>query len=236
MSESLRISKKKKFINDGVLFAEIHEFLSKSLAEAGYSGLEVRNSVKNLVLRVKVINKAEAVGPQGFKLNELELLIQKRFGFQEGFVKIIFEPLKNKTLSAEGLVEVLKDKMVQGTPVRSAAMFIINRYMKNKVNTSQLYGIEVVVSGKLRQQRAKTIKYKGGYLISTGQPKLEFIQVAIRHVFFKLGIVGIKVKIMLPYDNKGLNGINKLLPDKVEFKPVKEEVNDDLLPNTNANN
>ena len=78
----------------------------------------------------------------------------------------------------------------------------------------QALGCEVIVSGKLRQQRAKTMKFKDGFMICTGQPKEDFIDVGVRHVFFKQGIMGVKVKIMLPYDPTGRNGgVRHPLPD-----------------------
>jgi small subunit ribosomal protein S3e len=36
------ISKKRKFVADGVFFAEINEFFQRELGEDGYSGCEVR--------------------------------------------------------------------------------------------------------------------------------------------------------------------------------------------------
>jgi len=36
------LSKKQKFIKDGVFYAELNDFLAKELAEQGYAGCEVR--------------------------------------------------------------------------------------------------------------------------------------------------------------------------------------------------
>jgi hypothetical protein len=45
MSDRLRnISKKRKFVADGVFYAELNELLTRELAEAGYAGVEIRNS------------------------------------------------------------------------------------------------------------------------------------------------------------------------------------------------
>lgn len=76
-------------------------------------------------------------------------------------------------------------------------------------------GCEVIISGKLRQQRAKSMKFKQGYMIATGQPKYDYVDTAVRHVFFKQGIMGVKVKIMLPYDPTGKKGKAKQMPDNV---------------------
>jgi len=68
------------------------------------------------------------------------------------------------------------------------------------------------------------MKFKAGYMICTGQPKLDFVDVATRHVFFKQGIMGCKVKIMLPYDPKGeFGGIRVPIPDMVIIYDPKVE-------------
>lgn len=44
---------------------------------------------------------------------------------------------------------------------------------------------QVIVSGKLRAQRAKSMKFKDGYMISSGQPVNEYIDSAVRHVLLR---------------------------------------------------
>merc|ERR1712110_639763 len=90
-------------------------------------------------------------------------------------------------------------------------------------------GCEVIVSGKLRQQRAKTMKFKDGFMICTGQPKNDYIDVGVRHVFFKQGIMGVKVKIMLPYDPSGrLGGVKDPLPDQIIISAPKAYEADEI--------
>ena len=36
------VSKRRKFVADGVFYAELNEFFQRELAEEGYSGVEVR--------------------------------------------------------------------------------------------------------------------------------------------------------------------------------------------------
>merc|ERR1712050_690970 len=175
---------------------------------------------------VKVVKKEEAAGNKDQKCNELESLIQKRFGFEEGHVSIKFDPIRNKGLCASAQAEMLKTKLLKGIAVRTAALSIINTVMK----FGGAIGCEVIISGKMRVQRAKVMKYKSGYLISTGQPKLDFIDTAIRHCFFKQGIIGVKVKIMLPHDPAGKKGVRKPLPDMIKIHPAKDEQEPDVYP------
>ena len=52
---------------------------------------------------------------------------------------------------------------------------------------------QVIVSGKLRAQRAKSMKFKDGYMVSSGDPTRLYIDGAVRHVMLRQGVLGIKV-------------------------------------------
>merc|ERR1711924_433147 len=64
-------------------------------------------------------------------------------------------------------------------------------------------------------QRAKVMKFKDGYLISTGEPKKHYIESACRHVLMRQGVLGIRVKIMLAHDPEGRMGPKMPMPDAV---------------------
>lgn len=59
---------------------------------------------------------------------------------------------------------------------------------------------QVIVSGKLRAQRAKSMKFKDGYMISSGQPVNEYIDSAVRHVLLRQ-VHSIGFKFLKPYKN-----------------------------------
>lgn len=64
-------------------------------------------------------------------------------------------------------------------------------------------GCEIVVSGKLRGQRAKAMKFVDGLMIHSGDPVNQYVQRAVKHVELRQGVLGIKIKIMLSYDPNG---------------------------------
>lgn len=49
-------------------------------------------------------------------------------------------------------------------------------------------GCEVIVSGKLRGQRAKSMKFVDGFMIHAGNPTREYIDSAVTHVLLRQGI------------------------------------------------
>merc|ERR1719258_58349 len=87
-------------------------------------------------------------------------------------------------------------------------------------------GCEVTISGKMGQQRAKVMKFKDGYLISTGQPKDLFVEECSRNVLLRQGVMGIKVKILKPHDPEGKQGPKTPMPDYVvaTIPVIKPEV------------
>merc|ERR1719395_316094 len=115
--------------------------------------------------------------------------------------------------------ESLRYKLLGGLAVRRACYGVVRFIMENGAK-----GCEVTVSGKLRAQRAKAMKFRDGYLISTGEPKLHYIDEAVRHVAMRQGMLGVKVKIMLAYDPEGKVGTKMPLPDNIVIHEPKEEV------------
>lgn len=60
-------------------------------------------------------------------------------------------------------------------------------------------GCEVVVSGKLRGQRAKSMKFVDGLMIHAGNPIREYIDSAITHVHLRQGIPDLTWNTPLPF-------------------------------------
>lgn len=51
--------------------------------------------------------------------------------------------------------------------------------------TQLRFYLQVIVSGKLRAARAKSMKFKDGYMISSGSPVNDYIDSAVRHVMLR---------------------------------------------------
>ncbi|KAL7167817.1 hypothetical protein ACSBR2_038298 [Camellia fascicularis] len=185
-----QMSKKRKFVADGVFFAELNDVLTRELAEDRYSGVTP--------MRTEIIIRATRT--------------------KEG---------KEDQRADIGCTETL---LVSGrqwscTPRKSITGTLC--YCSGRVSPIQAPPrprcSEVIVSGKLRAQHAKSMRFKDGFMISSGQPVNEYIDSAVRHVLLKQGVLGIKVKIMLDWDPKGKQGLVTPLPDLVTIHTPKEE-------------
>merc|ERR1711939_652133 len=213
-----QISKKRKFVADGVFKAELNEFLKRELAEDGYSGVEVRVTPTRTEIIILATRTQNVLGEKGRRIRELTAVVQKRFNFPPGSVELYAEKVLNRGLCAVAQCESLRYKLLGGLAVRRACYGVLRFIMESGAK-----GCEVVVSGKLRAARAKSVKFTDGFMIHSGQPAKDFVDYAVRHVYLRQGVLGIKVKIMLPWDPSGAMGPTKPLPDMVTIVEPKEE-------------
>merc|ERR1712063_103439 len=214
-----QISKKRKFVAGGVFKAELNSFLTRELAEDGYSGVEVRLAPTRTEIIILATRTQNVLGNKGQRIRELTSVVQKRFGFQEGTVELYAEKVATRGLCAIAQAESLRYKLIGGLAVRRACYGVLRFIMESGAK-----GCEVVVSGKLRGQRAKAMKFVDGLMIHSGNPAEEYVDTAVRHVLLRQGVLGIKVKIMLPHDPSGKNGPKTPLPDNVSIVEPKDEV------------
>jgi small subunit ribosomal protein S3e len=216
MATTQNISKKRKFVADGVFYAELNEFMRRELGEAGYAGVEVRAAPMRTEIIIRATRPLDVLGEKGRRLRELTTLVQQRFRFAEGAVELFAERVANRGLSAQAQVESLKFKLLGGLPVRRAAYGVVKFAMESGAK-----GCEVIVTGKLRAQRSKAMKFKEGYMIKTGQSAVDYIDEAVRHCWMRQGMIGCKVRIMLPHDPTGKEGVAAPLSDAVTILEPK---------------
>ena len=135
---------KLQFVAGGVFKAELNSFLTRELAEDGYSGVEVSKEIckvdieVNLWLdscfigqvrlaptRTEIIILAtrtqNVLGEKGRRIRELTSVVQKRFGFQEGSVELYAEKVATRGLCAIAQAESLRYKLIGGLAVRRLA-------------------------------------------------------------------------------------------------------------------
>ena len=192
--------------------------LTRELAEDGFSGVEVRTTPLRTEIIIRATRTQSVLGEKGRRIRELTAVVQKRFKFPEGSVELYAEKVANRGLCAVAQAESLRYKLLGGLAVRRACYGVLRFVMESGAK-----GCEVIVSGKIRAQRAKSMKFMDGFMISSGSPVLDYVDAAVRHVMLRQGVLGIKVKIMLAWDPTGKSGPKNPMPDSVTVHKPKEE-------------
>ena len=213
-----KMSTKRKFVADGVFYSELNDLLTRELAEDGYAGVEVRTTPHRTEIIIRATRTQNVLGEKGQRIRELTSVVQKRFDFADGAVELYAERVQNRGLCAQAQAESLKFKLLGGLAVRRACYGVVRFVMEASAK-----GVEVIVTGKLRGQRAKAMKFGDGYMIKTGHAGQVYTDTAVRHVLMRQGVIGIKVSIMLPQDPKDVIGPKIPLDDVVTIlEPAPE--------------
>merc|ERR1711934_64028 len=212
------ISKKHLFVRDGLFKAELDEFFTRELAEDGYSGLIVRKS-KTCEVIIIATRPSQVLGEKTRRIRELTAIVNKRWSHEQGQIDLYVERVANRGMSAVAQAESLRYNLLGGLAVRRAAYGVLRFVMEQGA-----LGCEVVVSGKIRGQRAKGMKFVDGMMIHSGNPVKYYVDTAVRHVLLRQGVIGVKVKILKPHDETGMNGPKQQYPDIVTILEPKEEV------------
>jgi len=97
-------------------------------------------------------------------------------------LQLYAEKVATRGLCAIAQCESLRYKLIGGLAVRRACYGVLRFIMESGAK-----GCEVVVSGKLRGQRAKSMKFVDGLMIHAGEPTKHYVDMAVRHVYLRQG-------------------------------------------------
>lgn len=212
------ISKTRKFVADGVFYAELNEFLTRLLGAEGYAGVQVRRTQVKTEIVIRCTRAQTIVGDKGRRIREIIALVQSRWNAKPGSIHVYAESIRNRALSAIAQAEAIHFKLSKGVAVRRAASGVMKHVLEN-----QGKGCEVIISGKLRAARAKAMKFREGYMVKSGDNTNHYLDEAVRHLHLKQGVCGIKVRIMKSYDPTGRNGITVKPADVIRVHEPKDE-------------
>lgn len=85
---SSNLSQKKKVVANGMFKAEIDEFLRRELAEDGYSGVEIRKSLKGYEIIISATRTQQVLGEKWRRIRELTSVVSKRFNCDDNTVEV----------------------------------------------------------------------------------------------------------------------------------------------------
>lgn len=207
-----------KFIKYGLINAELNEYFAKEFQDDGFSGVEIKHHCFPIQIILRISKPAQDVlGAEKFRINQIKNLVAKRLGIGAGSVEILVEMIKKRGLCPVTQAENIRAKMLAGMTVRRA---VNGAFRAIKEDGAQ--GAEIIISGKTKGQRARSVKFVEGLIIHSGQPKEDYMRSSISTALLKQGLLGIKVNIMLPYDREGVFGPSKEIADKIVVFDPKE--------------
>jgi small subunit ribosomal protein S3 len=201
----------KRFITESIKKTEIDEFLQKKLERAGYGGVDLSKTPLGTHVVIYAMRPGIVIGRGGETIKDLATTLEENFKLSNPQISVseIEVPEFNAFVVASRVASALQ----RGVHFRRAGFWALNQVMD-----AGALGAEIVISGKLRTERARFEKFRAGYFPRCGEPALKYMKKAEAHVQLKPGIIGVRVKIMPP---------DAQFPDKIQIAeelPPEENV------------
>jgi small subunit ribosomal protein S3 len=208
----------KRFITESIKKTEIDEYLQKKLERAGYGGVNLSKTPLGTHVVVYAMRPGLVIGRGGETIKELAQSLEENFKISNPQISV--SEIEVPELNAHVIAARVASALERGVHFRRAAFWALNQVMD-----AGALGVEIVISGKLRTERARFEKFRAGYFPRCGEPALRWMRKAEVHVQLKPGIIGVRVKLM-PADAQFPDKVEIVAPPPLEEKPEapKEEM------------
>jgi small subunit ribosomal protein S3 len=197
----------KHFIEDSIKKAEIDEFLRNEFERAGYGGVSITKTPLGTHLVVYTMRPGLVIGRGGETIRELAVILEEKFNLPSPQISVA--EIEIPELNAHVVASRISSALKRGVHYRRAGFWGLNQIME-----AGALGAEVIISGKLRTDRARYEKFRTGYLPKSGEPPRKYMKKAELHVQTKPGILGVKVRLIPP---------DAQFPDQVKIEIFEEE-------------
>ncbi len=196
---------KSYFIDYSMKRVMLDEFLANYFKDAGYAGVELYKTPTGYRVVIYAEYPGRIIGRRGSVIRKLTTVFQTRFGLENTDITVssVPDPDLNARVVAFRIVRALEKEI----PYRRVALAMLRRVME-----AGAVGAEIIISGKLRSERARYEKLKAGRIYKAGEVVEYMVDRAVGKALLKRGVYGIEVVIVKP---------NVRPPDYIEIKNVK---------------
>ena len=201
------MSSTKHFIDDSIKKTGVDEFLWKEFDRAGYGGVDITKTPLGTNIVVYAMRPGIVIGRGGTTIKNLAVSLEAKFGLPNPQVSVA--EIEIPELNAQVMASRIMSTLQRGIHFRRAGFWALTQIM-----AAGALGAEIIISGKLRTERARKEKFREGYVPKSGEPSIKYVRRAVVHTQMKPGIFGIRVSIMPP-------GIE--FPDQVTIKEIEPE-------------
>jgi small subunit ribosomal protein S3 len=204
---------------------QIQEYISKTLKNVGLSQVKLQKTPLGEKVIIHTSRPGLVVGRKGESISKLNHDLKREFKLENPQIEIV--EVENPDLDARILAERIASNLERFGSKRFKA--VMHKTMEGTLRAGAL-GIEILLSGKVPSQRARTWRVFEGYLKKCGHIAQHDVKVAYAQAHLKTGVVGIKVSIMpnikLPYQitifDEPIIKVEEVVEEKVD-KPKKTQ-------------
>jgi small subunit ribosomal protein S3 len=220
----------KRFITESIKKTEIDEFLQKRLERAGYGGVDLSKTPLGTHVVIYAMRPGIVIGRGGETIKDLAAILEENFKISNPQISV--SEIEVPEFNAHVVASRVASALQRGVHFRRAGFWALNQVMD-----AGALGAEIVISGKLRTERARFEKFRAGYFPRCGEPALKYMKKAEAHVQLKPGIIGVRVKLMPPdaqFPDK-IKITEELPPEETEEKVAEKEETPQVISEQEVN-
>ena len=182
----------------------VQAYIAKSLGKIGYSHTEIKRTPLGDKVIIYTSKPGLVVGRKGENINNLTKVLKKKFKMENPQIEIgeIPNPFMDAQLVADRIASTLER-------FGSKRFKSVGYKVLQQILDAGALGAEIVIGGKVPSTRAKSWRFKAGYIKKSGNIAENLVKKAMTTAELKSGTIGIKVSIMTP---------DIELPDRIEIR------------------
>ena len=170
----------------------IREFVKSYLGKGRVSKVTIEYTPIGEKVIMATTRPGLIIGRGGEKIASLTEVLKKRFGLENPHIEI--QEITNRNLDAQSVADEIA---VSIEALGSLKFKTIAYKMLKQIEDAGARGVELKLSGKLPSARAKTWRFKKGYLKKVGESS-KVVDKAMAIANTKMGSIGIEVSILHP--------------------------------------
>ncbi len=202
----------KKFVQEGITKALVHEYLAEELERAGYGGMIMNRTPMGTQITVYAEKPGMVIGKGGKLIRKITRDLDRRFHLDNPQIDV--QDVGKGDLNGQVVANRLASSLERGWYFRKAGQSMLRRVMDSGAR-----GCEIIISGKLTGPRSRTEKFIAGYIKHSGKPADDIVDKGYSIAIKKLGVIGCQVRI-IPPDVRPPDQF-LITPPAVEEKPVE---------------
>ncbi len=208
-----------KFIKESIKAFEVKEYIHHRLKKVGLSDIKLQKTPLGERIVISTSRPGLVVGRGGSNIQMLTKELKEKFNLENPQIEI--EEIKDFRLDPAIIAEMIANSLerygIKGFKG------IAHRAMQD-IMKAGARGVEITISGLVPSQKAKTWRFRAGYMKKSGYIALHGVRYAHRVAQLKRGVIGIGVRILPP---------EVRLPDDIYFKSLQEEASEELSKEVN---
>ncbi|MBI5061709.1 MAG: 30S ribosomal protein S3 [Candidatus Aenigmarchaeota archaeon] len=207
MKERIFIKKAKEHIG-------LEEFIRSQFVLARTGRIDIQYTPLGTRIIIHTMTPGLVIGAGGERIREIVERLKEDFGLENPQIDV--QKVTDPDLDPNVVAQNIASSLERGVNYKRLGNFFLDKIMN-----AGAIGCEIVISGKLGSEKARSERFIAGYIKKCGEPAQRDVVRGFATANPKQGVIGVLVKIML------FNSEKKISVDNIKFEDEPAEVSEE---------